>query len=70
MNAWTPGRATHEVRTFYAYNAPIVLGYQICCTHTWHFGLRSRDMEIAAAKSRSDIGRVEWRTVGGRWTEA
>lgn len=31
--------------------------------HTWHVGEASRDVEIAASKSRPDIGRVEWRDV-------
>lgn len=28
--------------------------------HTWNIGVVSRDMEINGAKSRSDVGRIEW----------
>lgn len=39
--------------------------------HTWNIGQFSRDMEIAAARSRPDIGRIQWRAPGDtKWTAA
>lgn len=52
----------YEVQAFYKNGA--------MAFHTWNIGQMSRDMEIAAARSRPDIGRVQWRISGGPgvWT--
>lgn len=66
-----PSNATHEVRMFYGAAADAPKQPGDLALHTWHIGQTSRDMEIAAASSRDDIGRVEWRTVNpqGQWVE-
>ena len=52
----------YEVRAFYTTGG--------MAFRTWNKGELSRDMEIAAAMRREDIGRVEWRVANGPWSVA
>lgn len=67
--------ATHEVRAFYRLDAEPPRQAGGMAFHTWHVGLHSAQTEVAAARSRPDIGRVEMREVRGNgvmgpWFEA
>ena len=44
----------YEVQAFYKADGRMAF-------HTWNIGQHSRDTEIAAAHSRPEIGRVQWR---------
>lgn len=65
----------YEVRAFYRDDAPPPFEPGGEAFHTWNRGDFSRDLEIRAAFSRKEIGRVEWRQrtgfyVFGAWRPA
>lgn len=66
-----PSHATHEVRAFYSDSVapPDLRGAM--AFHTWHRGKNSMLMEIEAAYSRPEIGRVEFMEIGkSNWSVA
>jgi hypothetical protein len=65
MNGVNPVR--WEVRGFYNERGRQP-GHLAC--HTWHKAEVSRDTEIAAFRSRKDIGRIEVREANGAWRPA